>query len=221
VGQRSEEQLTSDIEETRQDLSRNLDALNEKVNPVRVVERKKEETRVRFRSVKDRVMGSAQDVRYSASSSTSNLSGNISDRATNAADTVTSTASSAVGTVQSKAEGNPLAAGVIAFGAGWLISSLLPASQREAQAAQKLVETAKEHGQPLVDEAKSVGQQIGDNLKGVATEAAQEVKATAQDSAETVKQEGQSSAQSVKQEGQQSAQTVKGQAPSSGSGSSF
>jgi len=225
MGQKSEEQLTAEIEDTRQDLSRNLDALNDRVNPTRVIERQKEATRTKFRSVRDKVMGAAPSMPSMPSRSSSGTSsyspgpsigerasgavGAVSNTATGAADTVTSTASGAVDTLQEKAEGNPLAAGLIAFGAGWLISSLLPASQKEAQAAAKLVDVAKEHGQPLVDEAKSVGQELGQNLKEAATDAAAEVKASAQDSAETVKAEGQSSAQTVKAEGQSSAQTVR------------
>jgi len=222
MGQRSEEQLTAEIEDTRQDLSRNLDALNDRVNPTRVLERQKQATRTKFRSVRDRVMGAAPSLPSRSSSGTSTYSsgpsmgerasgavGTVSSTASGAADTVTSTATGAVDTLQQKAEGNPLAAGLIAFGAGWLVSSLLPASQKEAQAASRLVDAAKEHGQPLVDEAKSVGQEIGQNLKEAATDAAAEVKASAQDSAQTVKAEGQSSAQTVKQEGQSSAQTVK------------
>lgn len=181
MGQRTEEQLSNEIAGTREDLGRNLDALNERVNPVRVVERRKEAARGRVSSLKERVMGSAHGA---------------GDRASGAAGAVTDTVSSAPGAVQAKTEGNPLAAGVIAFGAGWLVSSLMPATEREAQATQKLIDTAKDSG--LVDEAKSVGQEVGQNLKETATQAAEEVKTTAQQSAEHVKAEGQSSAQTVK-----------------------
>ena len=98
------------------------------------------------------------------------------------------------------AQGNPLAAGLVAFGAGMLISALVPASEKEARVAQQAVDAAKEHGQPLVDEAKSVGQQVGQDLKESAQASAQQVKASAQDSVETVKAEGQSSAETVKQD---------------------
>lgn len=187
MGQRSEEQLTTDIAGTREDLAQNLDALNYRVNPSHVMSRKKQAARGRFSSMKEKVMGSAHGVRDSASSTGSSMTDQVSGTASDAADTL-----------QSKTEGNPLAAGVIAFGAGWLISSIMPASEREQQAAQKVVETAKEHGQPVMDEAKSVGQEMGDNLKQQASEAADEVKSSAQDSAQNVKQEGQSSADTVK-----------------------
>lgn len=205
MGQGTEEQLTRDIEARRAELSRDLDALTDKVSPAQMVERRKQATKSRLHGMKDKVMGSAQDTRAGFSSAGSNATGAMSG----AADSVSSTTQGAVSTIEQKTEGNPLAAGLIAFGAGWLASSLLPASEKEAQAAQKLVETAKDKGQPLVDEAKSVGQEVGQNLKESATEAAEEVKASAQESAETVKQEGQSAAETVKQEGQSSAQTVR------------
>lgn len=177
----------SDIEATRADLSRNLDELTDKVSPQRVVQRRKDAARQSLGSVKDKVMGSAQDVKGKASPS-------------GAADSVKGSAQNAVGTVESATAGNPLVAGAVAFGAGMLISALIPASKSEAQAAQRVVEAAKEHGQPLIDEAKSVGQDIGKDLGESAKQAAQEVKASAQDSAANVKQEGQSSVDQVKDE---------------------
>jgi vacuolar-type H+-ATPase subunit H/ElaB/YqjD/DUF883 family membrane-anchored ribosome-binding protein len=189
MGQRTEEQLTTDIAGTREDLAQNLDALNYRVNPSQVMARRKRAARGRLTSMKEKVMGSAHDMRESASSTGSSMTSNVSG-----------TASDAASTLQSKTEGNPLAAGVIAFGAGWLISSLMPASEQEQQAARKVVETAKEHGQPVIDEAKSVGQEMGQNLKEQAGQAADEVKSSAQESAQNVKQEGQSSAETVKRQ---------------------
>jgi len=194
MGERAEEQqLTREIAESRAELSRDLDALTDKVSPAQMVERRKQATRTRFRSMRERVMGSADGARQSMSSAGGSLSGAASD----AAGSVTGSAQGAVGTLERRTEGNPLAAGVIAFGAGWLVSSLLPASEKETRAAQQVVERAKEHGQPLVDEARSVGQEMGENLKESAGQAAQEVKGSAQESAQAVKQEGQSSAQTV------------------------
>ena len=39
-------------------------------------------------------------------------------------------------TVQRKTQGNPIAAGLIAFGAGWLVSSLLPPTRKEQEFAE-------------------------------------------------------------------------------------
>jgi ElaB/YqjD/DUF883 family membrane-anchored ribosome-binding protein len=186
MGERTEEQLTTDIEHTRDDLSRNLDALNDRVNPGRVMERRREAARNRLSAMRDKVMGPAHSAEHRMSS---------------AGDSMSSSVQGAAHSVQQKAEGNPLAAGLVAFGAGMLVSSMIPASQKESEAAQRLVENAKEHGQPVLDEAKSAGQQMGENLKEQAGEAAAQVKSSAQESAQQVKQEGQSSAQQVRDEG--------------------
>ena len=53
------EQLRRDIEQTRQELRRDTDALNEKVNPTRVVGRRVERARQTMTRMKERVMGSA------------------------------------------------------------------------------------------------------------------------------------------------------------------
>ena len=195
MGQGTEEQLTQDIEARRAELSRDLDALTDKVSPAQMVERRKEATRSKARSIRDQVMGTAQDSRQGVASA-----------GTGAADSMTGGAQGAVGAIERQTEGNPLTAGLVAFGAGWLVSSLMPASEKEAQAAHQLVESAKDSR--LADEARSVGQEMGQNLKESASEAADQVKSAAQDSAETVKQEGQSSAESVKTEGQERAQHV-------------
>ena len=184
------EELTptpADIDATRSALTRDIDELTDKVSPARVMDRRKQAAKGRIGSIRDKVMGSASDAGDNLSGTTSNATGSVSDTALGARERI-----------ESRTQGNPLAAGVVAFGAGMLISALIPGSEKESQAAQKLTEVAKEQGQPLVEEAKSVGQDIAADLKQSASESAQRLKSTAQDSAQTVKQEGQSSAQNVK-----------------------
>ena len=53
------EVIRRDIEVTRQDLSRDVDALTEKVSPGRVVHRSMDRAKGRLASAKDRVMGSS------------------------------------------------------------------------------------------------------------------------------------------------------------------
>ena len=194
MGQGTEEQLTTQIAGTREDLSRDVDALYDKVSPGRIVGRRKEAVRGRLSTVKDSVMGSAQ----SAGGSAQGAAGSVKDTASSATTAVGDTAQSAVGTIQRQTQGAPLAAGMVAFGAGMIISALVPASEKEAQAAQRLTEAVKDS--PVADEVKAAGQEVGQNLKDSAMEAVQEVKSSAQDSAATVKDESQSAAQTVKQE---------------------
>jgi gas vesicle protein len=189
MGQSAEE-LTSQIEDTRERMAGNLDTLQDRVSPSAIVERRKQAARDRVTSVKDKVMGSAHSAKDSVSSAASSA-------ASSASSGVSGTGSSVASSAQGQFQGAPLAAGLVAFGAGVVLAALLPASRLEAEAAHRVVETAKEH-QGALDDARSAGQEIVANLKETATEAAQQVKDSAQESAQTVKDEGQSSAQSVK-----------------------
>jgi len=186
----STEELSNDIARTRADLEQDLDALQDKVSPSAIMERRKSAVRGRLASAKDRVMGtghsvvgSGQDAAHGVSSATSNAGSALEDRV----------------------EGSPLAVGLVAFGAGLLIAGLMPATKVEAEGAQKLMDVAQEHGQPVIDQAKSAAQEVGEQLKDKATQAADEVKSSAQDSVERVKDEaptgsssGSSSASGIK-----------------------
>jgi gas vesicle protein len=195
MGQSTEE-LTSQIEDTRGRMAADLDALQDKVSPSAIVQRRKDATKERFSSIRERVMGAA-----------SSAGGTVSDKVPSPAGVASSVqggAQSGVSSAQDKVQGSPLAAGLVAFGAGMVLASLFPASTREADAAHRVVETAKDKGQPLMDEARTAGQELGQDLKERATEAAQQVKDTATESAQQVKDEAQSSAESVKSEAQPS-----------------
>ena len=120
------DQIRSEIEQTQRELSADVDALTDKVSPQRIVERRVQRTRTAMTNVKDRIMGSTSDAYQTTGSATSGVGESVGARASAARDTVAGTASSAVDTVRSAPEtarrgtqGNPLAAGLIAFGAGW------------------------------------------------------------------------------------------------------
>lgn len=187
MGQATEERMTTDIDRTRQDLSRDVDALYDKVSPSRVVERRKTAMRQKMSSMKESVMGTAHDA-----------TGSAQGAAQGAADSVQHTAAAGVHAVERRTEGSPIGAGLVAFGAGMVLSALIPASQKEAELAGRLTEAAKDS--PLLDEAKAAGQEMADHLKDSAAEAAQEVKASAQDSAAHLKDEGRSAAEDVRRE---------------------
>jgi Protein of unknown function (DUF3618) len=215
------EVIRRQIEETRGNLSYDVDALNEKVNPTRVVDRRVGRAKSSVTGLKDRVFGAAQQHGQHAGGAASNVAGNVQGAAHSAAGSVQGAASSAADTLQSapqtlsrQAQGNPLAAGLIAFGVGWLVSSLLPTSEKEKQLAAQAESAVKEHSQPLVDQAKSVAQDIGDNLKPAAQDAVESVRSTAQEGVQTVKAEGQSAAQDVQGTAQDARTTVQGHASS-------
>ena len=198
------------IERTRGELSRDVNALGEAVSPGNVAKRQAGKLGERVSgaatSVKDTVMGKADDM----TSSTGGAASGLTDRASGMASGVGDHASDATHAARRKAQGNPLAAGVIALGAGWLLGSLMPASQKERAAAA----TVKEKAQPVVQEAQSVAKEAAGNLKEPAQQSMESLKGTAQDAVETVRSEGQSAAHDVKGSAQDAKDTVQEQSGS-------
>jgi Protein of unknown function (DUF3618) len=213
------DEIRADIERTRAALSDDVDDLAESVKPKNVAGRQVGKAKEAASNIKDRVMGSEDDD-YSGSPV-----GTVSDKASSARDAVADKAYAAKDTVSEgasdareavrqaprrlrrKAQGNPLAAGVIAFGLGMLVSSLIPSTEKEREAVFQLQEDLE----PVKEQASEAAQDMAENLKPAAQEAAKSVKTTAQEGAESVKQEGQSAAADVKDQAQASKETVQQQ----------
>lgn len=207
MGQSAEE-LRREIEQTRDNLTGTVDAIGDRVSPGRIVERKTTRAREGIRSVKETVMGSASD----AASSVSGGAGHAADRVREAPGTVIDAATR-------KAQGAPLAAGLIAFGAGALIASLFKGSETEGRvaqaaldAAQPLKDAATEAGQQLAAGLKDQGQQAVEQVKETAAQATQEVKDQAQQATQQTVETGRDAAQEVKEQGQAATREVTGQA---------
>lgn len=128
----------------------------------------------------------------------------VAKKATKAASSVTDTLGDAPDAVRQKAEGNPVAAGLLAFAGGFFAAALLPATDRERQ----LTEKAKEHLQPLAKEATEVGKNIAGELQSTAQAGLESVKDTATGGVEEVKGQAQSSVGHVKGEASDATQTV-------------
>ncbi|MGJ9372586.1 DUF3618 domain-containing protein [Nesterenkonia sp. CF4.4] len=188
--QQTPEEIRADIERTRSSLSLDVDAVADKVSPSKVAQRQTEKIRSTVGGWKDHVMGLADDA-----------STKVSDQAHHAADGV----QQAPGAAKQKTRGNPLAAGLIALGAGWLAASIVPASEPEKKAAAKLEDRA----QPLVDDAKSQAKSMAEELKEPAQESVQRVRDSAAESAQNVKSEGQEQKDTVTDSAQSSAQDVR------------
>ena len=212
--------IRADIERTRAALSDDVDDLAESVKPRSVARRQVDKVKDAVGSVKERVMGSDDDD-YGADYSTPTVGDRayaakdaVADKAYAAKDTVSGKASEAAGAVREaptavkrKTQGNPLAAGVVAFGLGMLVSSLIPSSEKERQA----VSTLQDNLEPVKQKATDVARDMGESLKPAAQEAAESVKSTAQEGVGSVKQEGQSAAQDVKDQARDSRETVQQQ----------
>jgi CHASE3 domain sensor protein len=102
--------------------------------------------------------------------------------ASSAADAV----SSAPQAVRRRAQGNPLAAGLIAFGAGWLAASLIKSSRYERKLLDQAKERLGEGLEPMTQQAKQVAADVTENLREPAQQAIDSVRSTASDAASTV-----------------------------------
>jgi hypothetical protein len=179
------DEIERQIEQTRAALSGDVDRLSEKVSPGKIVGRRVDQVKGGAGSLRDRVMGSRDD--------NSGLRG-AGASVGSAKSTISDAASSAPDVVRRQTQGNPLAAGVIAFGVGWLVSSLAPASQPEQQLAEKAESAAQSMAEPL----KQTGQEMAQNLKEPLKDSAEQLKSTATEAAQSTADEAKSAADDVK-----------------------
>ena len=176
-------QIRADIERTRANLSDNVNTLTDTVTPSHIAKRQVGKARSAVFGFRDKVMGSAASLSSSASDTASGIGDELSDAG--------NTVSEAPAAVKAQAAGNPLAAGLIAVGVGWLVGSLLPSSQVEQHAAAQAKETAT----PLLTDA---AHEIGEHLKEPAQRAMASVQGSAAEAAATVKDESVSSAHDLR-----------------------
>ena len=169
-------ELKQQIEQQRNALSQDLDALGDKVSPRRIADRQRDAMRSRVQSAKTTIMGTASD---------------IGDKANPAA-----MVHSGQEKTKQQVAGAPLAAGAMAFAAGLVVAVLLPETRREQALAENV--------QPMVEDMASTvsdaAQQGAQHLKPAAQDAAEAVKDQAQSAAESVKSQAQDAAATVKDE---------------------
>jgi ElaB/YqjD/DUF883 family membrane-anchored ribosome-binding protein len=191
MGQRAEE-LRVEIAETRNDLGDTMDAIGDRLSPGRIAERRKNQVTGGIRSLRDRVMGSAEHGAHS-----------LSETAHSATDAVKDTPE----LVRERTGGSPMAAGALAFGVGFLVAATLPQPRREKEAGARLLETA----QPVTQQLTEGGREVVEHVKEEAGQAAQELKQTAAESARSVAEAAQQAAETTKQQASESAQAAKEQ----------
>jgi uncharacterized protein DUF3618 len=176
--------LTNDIERTRADLGETLDAIGDRVSPGRMVQRRKNRMANGVRAMRERVMGTVEDVGFTVSE-TGHTAG---ARAGEMADEAMGTVKSMPDTIRRESAGNPLMAGAIAFGFGFILASAFPASRTERRAASQLMEKAEPLKQELTEAASHMAQDMREpareaveRVKDAATEGAQHVAGSAKE----------------------------------------
>ena len=188
MGQRAEE-LRQEIEGTRAELSGTLDAIGDRVSPGRIVDRRRAKMRLGMERVRERLMGTAQGVGDQITSSAQAVTGGGAERLSSAADSV----NAAPDSLRVRTQGSPIVVGLLAFGGGVLVASLLPVSEKEKEAGSQLADRA----QPIKDELAKAGQEVVENLKEPALAAVEEVKGAAQEGAHEVADQARQAASTV------------------------
>lgn len=198
------DRIRDDIEATRAELTRNVDRLADKTSPGRVARRQ-------WGTLKEKVMGTPRDTAYRATDAGRSAAGTVQDVASQAGDKASAAAQNVADTVRdtpqkvtSAAQGNPLAAGVIAFGVGLLAASLFPTTDVEKRAGQQI----KDNAGDLAEHVREPMMQIKDDVQGSVQQAASEVKDTARDAAQTTTEQAKSSAQDAADQTRQAARNT-------------
>lgn len=191
---KSASEVRSEIEGTRQDMSETIDAIADRTSPGRIIQRRRARMADGWRSMRERVMGRAEYTYGSATGTAQGVAGSARDTA----GSVVEGAREAPEKVLEQTQGNPIAAGLIAFGGGLLVASLIPPTEAEQRLAGQVVDKA----QPVRDELQRAGQQVADDLRSSAEQSAEQVKQRASEAAGTVQEDVRSSSESVKEQAQ-------------------
>ena len=190
-------ELRRELDEQRDEMSRTVDEIQNRVSPGRVWARGNYRMRNRITDWKDRIMGNDQPD-YSTGSRPGSPYGsegtgsNLGDRFSDAKESV----AGAPEALRRQTQGNPLAAGLIAFGAGLLVSSLIPETERE----QKLAEGIQPLVSDVVGEARQAASAVAQELKEPAEQAVHDVKDVAQQAATQVRDTAQGGVDEVRQQ---------------------
>ena len=197
MAQESDE-LRQQIDSQRAEISGTVSEIENRVRPSRIAARSSDRLKHRMTGWRDAVFGGADDRRspygdesgygYGTTgygtggdgSSENGMAHRASDAASSAADSIRHSPEFA----RRETRGNPLAAGAIALGAGWLVAGLLPESRQE----RKLVQRAEPKLAEAAATAKSEGAAVAEEMREPAKEAAKELQDTSKDAARHVKE---------------------------------
>ncbi|GAA1569502.1 DUF3618 domain-containing protein [Actinomadura kijaniata] len=226
----SPDEIRSEIERTRAELASDVDRLADHTSPRRIVRRRTTRVRHGLRGVKEQIMGTPARTGHAVGQAASSARDTAADAAGSAVETTRGAAEQAAGTARDVAaqsaeavreaprqamrqtEGNPLAAGLIAFGAGLLVASLLPTSDAERQAAREVGERTDGIPEPVKESVRESAQNVAGQARESASTAADQVKQTATEAAQTTAQHTREQGHQVADQARQSGSTVADQA---------
>jgi hypothetical protein len=175
------DRLKAEADQTRERLAGDVDRLAERASPKRKLKQGSDRIKDAARNTKERVMGTTDQVHERAHG----LAEVAQDKAEQAAEAVRALPERS----RRRTEGNPLAVGLIAFGAGLLAAALIPESRAEQNAGAQLADMGSDAAAPLATAAKESAAHIAEEAKSAAKAAGQQITETAQQAAQTTGQE--------------------------------
>lgn len=174
------DQLTEEIAATRARMDGTLDDVAERAGPGRL----KQRARRALESTRETIMGTAGDAQERVSETTRQAGSTVREQSN-----------------------SPLAAGVVAFGAGLLAGSVVPESRTENKLSRevqhKIQDPLREHGQEAVEQ---VSDQVGER----ASQAKDRVVAEARDAKDDVSSDLRARGEAVKGHASDAADDVRG-----------
>jgi ElaB/YqjD/DUF883 family membrane-anchored ribosome-binding protein len=189
---RTADELKQQLEAQREEVGRDLVVIGDRISPSRIAERGQARMRRRVTMVRDRVMGTVDDGRSRLGDTASGISSGVGDTASGIADS----ARHAPQQVTERVEGNPLAAGLVAFGIGLLAGSMLPGTRREEELAQQ--------AQPVLEQAAG-------SAADTAREVVEDLRPAAEEELDALKQEAKGAAQATTSTAKEQAQQARGE----------
>lgn len=199
--------LRAEIDRDRYELVRDVDALADRTLPNRVASRKWNGVKARFRRVGESVMGAPK----TPGRDTKGMVGNMQDKAgsmvhdaAGKAGSVAHDAGDMTGEVAERmkqapteirrqTQGSPIAAGLIAAGAGALVAALIPPTTME----QRLAGRVREHAGDLAEAVREPAEHLKEAATESVKDATHEVRDAAESAAHEIKDQTKDSAQST------------------------
>jgi ElaB/YqjD/DUF883 family membrane-anchored ribosome-binding protein len=208
MSEQQPEDLRRDIAQTRAEMDQTLAQIEDRVSPSRIKDRQVDRFRGRWDRTRTAVMGSDGPDAKERASRVGDRAGEMSDRASDSAQQAAEQARQAPDRVEEMTRGNPLAAGIVAFGLGALAGSLAPSSAPERQLASGLRDQFEE---PVKGELQTAGEGMKEDLQEHAQQAVEETKRTAQGAADRTTEEARGRAENVRGEAERAADNVQAQ----------
>lgn len=169
--------LRERIEERRSDITETVEQIENRIMPGRIVARRSNRVRRTMSGWKDAVLGSDDDPSHrrdpwdayrSGPAVGAHVEHGEHGGPAGRAGTAVATAHSTLGdtvhdapeAVRQRTTGNPLTAGAVALGIGWIVGSALPKTQREQALAHRVEPVLGEAAHGVVEQGKALAEEL-------------------------------------------------------------